>query len=177
MATAPLTACSAFQMYNDVLGKIINVQPAQGLKAINVLLVGGKAVGKSSFLNSSDSVFAGSLSRRAPYGQSPNGITKSLRMHSFRAADAGCSVPKFRLWDTKGWEGMSPDDLSYIINGYVPDRTDLSAGLNRRNLMFKGTPDLEDQMHTVLFVVPYEIRDSQEYFDQLGRFKEVVFES
>ena len=55
-----------------------------GISQINVLLVGEVAAGKSSLINTFESVFTGTVTHRAGVGQSEGSLTTQVGAHSFR---------------------------------------------------------------------------------------------
>lgn len=126
--------CCGAQKYDTLYDRVVNFQPPGGASRVNILLYGATATGKSSFINSLDSIFAGYLSRRAPHGTCHNAssVTKTLKRHAFTTADG--SSPKFCLWDSMGlsMEESKKEELTLIIDGYVPDKTDLRGGVNFR---------------------------------------------
>lgn len=84
----------------------------------NILLLGQVGAGKSSFINTINSVFKDEISSRACIGSENNSITKKIRDHSTK------KYLRFRICDTRGGEeGLSidSDDLGFILDGHLPN--------------------------------------------------------
>jgi septin family protein len=74
----------------------------KGVQTANVLLLGPAGAGKSSLVNTIDTLVKGRLSRRANYGGGTSTLTTTLRKYTFTAPPTGVPIP-FALWDTRGW--------------------------------------------------------------------------
>lgn len=79
-----------FQAFIELKNYVIDYQPLE-VPEINVLLVGQIGAGKSSLLNTMNSIFKGEISSRAWAGSSENSVTTSvfiialLRYHIYQS--------------------------------------------------------------------------------------------
>lgn len=79
-----------------------------------------------------------------------------------------------------GWtkDDFSPSELQMLASGYIPSGTDLSKGyFNKDNMKRMQEPEQSDEMHCIVFVVPFGMQNSEEYINQLNTLKEEVFRS
>uniref|UniRef100_UPI00398ED1AA interferon-induced protein 44-like n=1 Tax=Pristiophorus japonicus TaxID=55135 RepID=UPI00398ED1AA len=91
-----------------------------------VLLIGPVGGGKSSFINSTNSVFRGHVTSRALVGSGATNAPKKYSTYSFRGDEVGTSPPLI-LCDTMGLaedteSGISSEDIISIIKGHVPNK-------------------------------------------------------
>lgn len=119
---------------NELKKEIKDFQLAQdtGVNHLNVLLVGQVSAGKSSFFNNIESVFRSYVTNRASAGSAENEgmqtFTKEFTMYKVIKDKDGQEI-KFRFWDTMGLEaeaGLQVDQVKGMLDGDVPDGTDLS---------------------------------------------------
>jgi predicted GTPase len=70
-----------FQASDELKELISNYAPFEevDIPEVNILLIGQVGAGKSSFLNSINSIFKGRISSRACTGSEENSLTKSVR--------------------------------------------------------------------------------------------------
>ncbi|XP_065936886.1 interferon-induced protein 44-like [Magallana gigas] len=93
------------------------------IQEVNILLLGQVGAGKSSFINTINSIFKDELSCRACIGSEKHSITK--KFEKFRIRDHSTKkYLRFRICDTRGVdERMSIDseELSFILDGNLPN--------------------------------------------------------
>ncbi|KAK3597824.1 hypothetical protein CHS0354_029389 [Potamilus streckersoni] len=87
------------------------------VQRINILLLGQISAGKSSFVNTVDSIFSGCASNKAESANSENSVTKKYRQYKMRSSDG--KELAFRLCDTRGIE-----DGHYLRNGEIQQMLD-----------------------------------------------------
>ncbi|XP_067845948.1 interferon-induced protein 44-like [Heptranchias perlo] len=92
----------------------------------HILLIGPTGGGKTSFINSSNSVFRGHVTSRCLVGSRATSTTTMYSTYSFRGDKEGTALPLI-LCDTMGLEegaesGINSDDIISIIKGHVPNK-------------------------------------------------------
>ncbi|XP_078607811.1 interferon-induced protein 44-like [Branchiostoma floridae x Branchiostoma japonicum] len=125
---------------------------------VNIQLYGQVGSGKSSFLNTINSIYKGRVSAQAMTGNQPTSLTRKYRPYEVRAEPDGEALC-FRLCDTMGLEeantGLHLDDLSYLLDGNVPDGYQFNADvrISPATPGFKSTASLKDRTHCVVLVM------------------------
>ncbi|XP_062590729.1 interferon-induced protein 44-like [Saccostrea cucullata] len=124
---------------------------------VNILLVGHVGAGKSSLLNTINSIFRGEISSRAWTGSSQHSLTTSFNKFRVRDQSSG-NFLKFRLCDTRGLEeslGIKNDDIVYILDGNLPNNYKFNpvAAASSDINGFQKHPTLKDKIHLVVFVL------------------------
>lgn len=120
------------------LVKNFQVSQDKGVDHFNVLLIGQIGAGKSSFFNNIDSAMSDYVKFRAPSGANDSetqSLTKDYKMYRILKDKDGQEI-KFRFWDTMGLEadtGLKHEQVKLILDGDVPDGTDLTTGLINQN--------------------------------------------
>ncbi|KAK6183189.1 hypothetical protein SNE40_010716 [Patella caerulea] len=126
-----------------------------GVKQSRILLVGSVGAGKSSFVNTMNSIFRGHMTCRASTGSAENSLTTKFRCHQLRNDS---NVLKFRLCDTRGLEdthGIDPGDLTAVLDGQVPDLYTFNpfSPITPDSPGYIKTPTVNDKIHCVAFVI------------------------
>ncbi|XP_041063483.1 interferon-induced protein 44-like isoform X2 [Carcharodon carcharias] len=119
------------------------------------LLIGPVGGGKSSFINSANSVFRGYVTSQALAG---SGVTTMYSKYSFREKDGKC--PPLILCDTMGLtegtdSGIHSDDIFNIIEGRVPNKYQFKATLpiqSDTKSCVKSVP-VTEKIHCVVYVL------------------------
>ncbi|XP_060685984.1 interferon-induced protein 44-like [Hemiscyllium ocellatum] len=107
----------------ELLKFIMEYQPfASSVSKARVLLIGPVGGGKSSFVNSVNSVFRGHVTNRTQVGSGSRSTTTMYSTYSFRN-----DTPPLILCDTMGLAedtapGLHSDDIISIIKGYIPNK-------------------------------------------------------
>uniref|UniRef100_UPI00398F3773 interferon-induced protein 44-like n=1 Tax=Pristiophorus japonicus TaxID=55135 RepID=UPI00398F3773 len=110
---------------NKLIDFIKSYKPyVSSVSKARVLLIGPVGGGKSSFINSTNSVFRGHVTSRSLAGAT--NAPKKYSTYSFRGDEVGTSPPLI-LCDTMGLaedteSGISSDDIISIIKGHVPNK-------------------------------------------------------
>ncbi|XP_056000063.1 interferon-induced protein 44-like [Ostrea edulis] len=123
----------------------------------NILLLGQVGAGKSSFLNTINSIFKGRMSSRACTGSTENSLTKSFEKFRVRNP-ATKTYLKFRICDTRGVEegfSIKSEDLGFILDGNLPNHYTFNPVEKATPKVpgFIKDPTLKDRMHAVVFVI------------------------
>jgi len=141
-----------------------------GIDNINVLLIGEVSAGKSSFINSVESLFTGYVTSRANSGMAERSLTTQYRKYVITARDKKKTPIKFKFCDTMGLEGgnagLSAAHIALIMDGHVDDQAKLrreegwlewlgiTDRLNATQLDgYIKNPTEDDRIHCVIFVV------------------------
>jgi len=150
-----------------------------GIDNINVLLIGEVSAGKSSFINSVESLFTGYVTSRANSGMAERSLTTQYRKYVITARDKKKTPIKFKFCDTMGLEGgnasLSAAHIALIMDGHVDDQAKLileegwldwlgnlmSSKKDREARRLNSTqldgyiknPTEDDRIHCVIFVV------------------------
>ncbi|XP_008327945.1 interferon-induced protein 44-like isoform X3 [Cynoglossus semilaevis] len=130
------------------------------VRCLRILLHGPVGAGKSSFINSVDSVLQGRITGRA-LTDAVAGTSFTQRYMTYRIKKDEATHYSFLLNDIMAYEqhpghGISVEDVKLVLSGhvlegykFVPDRP-LTVGENGYNT----DPTLEDITHVLVFVVP-----------------------
>ncbi|CAB1440287.1 unnamed protein product [Pleuronectes platessa] len=149
------------EKYKDNLEFVKSYQPEhKQVKYLRILLHGPVGAGKSSFINSVDTVLKGRLAGRAQTDAiSGSSHTKQYKTFKFRK-NQGVTY-SFGFNDIMGFEedsdsGVSVNDLKLALRGHVKD----GYKFNSKNPLMEGDygynsdPTLEDKVHVLVGVVP-----------------------
>ncbi|XP_062616139.1 interferon-induced protein 44-like [Saccostrea cucullata] len=114
------------QACQDLKDFISTYQPPKDLDVpdVNILLVGAVGAGKSSFLNTVNSIFHGDITSRACTGSSDHSLTTKLQQLRVRDPSSG-SYMHVRLFDTPGIEedlSIKQEDIGFILDGHLPNQ-------------------------------------------------------
>lgn len=122
-----------------------------------ILMIGQVGAGKSSFYNTIGSIFKGRIYNKAASGSVMKSLTTMFRIYDVQQASSRYRM-NFRLCDTKGLEqgeGFAGEELSYLLNGNIPDRYQFNpiAPFSEEMPGFIHNPKLHEKMHCVVFVI------------------------
>ncbi|KAK3576750.1 hypothetical protein CHS0354_005589 [Potamilus streckersoni] len=134
-----------------------SVPPNVNVPEARILMIGPIGAGKSSFINTINSIFNERITNQSNTGSAVRSLTTVYRQYQVRCGLNG-QVLKFRLCDTCGIEetkGPSLTDLDYLLEGNVPDgyNFNTSSPISRETSGFLSHPRLKDQIHCVVFVL------------------------
>ncbi|XP_062622114.1 interferon-induced protein 44-like [Saccostrea cucullata] len=124
---------------------------------VNILLIGQVGAGKSSLLNTFNSIFRGEISSRAWTGSAQHSLTTSFNKLRVRDQSSG-NFLKFRLCDTRGLEeslAIKNEDIVYILDGNLPNNYKFNpvAAASTDINGFQKHPTLKDKIHVVVYVL------------------------
>uniref|UniRef100_A0A8C4Q9S9 G domain-containing protein n=1 Tax=Eptatretus burgeri TaxID=7764 RepID=A0A8C4Q9S9_EPTBU len=150
---------SFFNRTRDELFKEIQDFKPEGenVKAAKILMLGHVGSGKSSFVNSINSVFAGRLCQTAIAGNAGTSFTLQFRFWNIKPVQ-GKSIP-VQLCDTMGLEdtdnGISEEDLISTIMGHVQKNYtyNQTCPIQKKDPSYRKYPLLGDQVHCVVYVI------------------------
>uniref|UniRef100_V9KSK7 Interferon-induced protein 44-like protein n=2 Tax=Callorhinchus milii TaxID=7868 RepID=V9KSK7_CALMI len=167
----------------ELLKFIENYKPlASSVSEARVLFVGPTGSGKSSFINSANSVFRGHVTCRTLAGSS----TTKYATYTIKAGRDGLYLP-FILCDSMGVEeskglGIVAGDITKIIEGHVPEKYQFnsSSPIVPETAGYINSPTVSEKIHCVVLVidsskvanlsikVEERIRGIQSEFNNLG---------
>uniref|UniRef100_A0A8W8M3R3 TLDc domain-containing protein n=1 Tax=Magallana gigas TaxID=29159 RepID=A0A8W8M3R3_MAGGI len=124
---------------------------------VNILLVGQVGAGKSSVVNTINSIWKGEISTRSWAGSSEHSLTTSFTRYKIRDPSTGTYL-KFRLCDMRGLEGdmnVKSEDIASLLDGHIPNKYKFNpaAPATKDTPGFVKEPTIKDMIHTVVFVI------------------------
>ncbi|XP_069117152.1 interferon-induced protein 44-like [Argopecten irradians] len=138
----------------------------EALQHINILFIGPIGAGKSSFLNSVESVFRGHVTMSATAGSRGKSVTSMYRQYPITGSDNKHYL-HFQLCDCRGLEdGFSINkDIDAILDGHVPDNYifNSSSSVTTKTHGYRRDPKLKDKIHCVAYVL-----DAEKYSPEVG---------
>ncbi|CAB1440162.1 unnamed protein product, partial [Pleuronectes platessa] len=149
------------EKYRENLDFVKDFQPEnEQVKHLRILLHGPVGAGKSSFINSVDTVLRGrSAGRAATDAISGSSYTKQYKTFNFRKSPG--ATYSFVFNDIMGLEqdsdsGINVNDLKLALRGHVKDGYKFNPDqvLMRGDDGYNSDPTLEDKVHVLVGVVP-----------------------
>ncbi|XP_048103539.1 uncharacterized protein LOC125297301 isoform X1 [Alosa alosa] len=147
---------------NDLKEETRTVEPSNpGVEHLRILVHGPVGAGKSSFINSVDSIFQGRMTSPAlTETASDCSFTSIFRTHKIKDGHYGTCVP-FVLCDIMGLEkgdlqGAHPDDLIKVLHGHIRDghKFKSAVSLSENDPHYNASPSLSDKVHCLVSVIP-----------------------
>ncbi|XP_051797318.1 interferon-induced protein 44-like [Acanthochromis polyacanthus] len=133
------------------------------IQQLRILLHGPVGAGKSSFINSVDTVLQGRISGRAlTDGTFGDSFTTEYRTFKIQKEVQGTFYP-FAFTDIMGLEegtnkGVTVEDIKLAMKGHVNDRYRFNptAAISDKDSGYNKNPSLNDKVHVLLCVVSAE---------------------
>uniref|UniRef100_A0A8B9HDZ1 G domain-containing protein n=1 Tax=Astyanax mexicanus TaxID=7994 RepID=A0A8B9HDZ1_ASTMX len=127
---------------------------SEGVRELRFLLYGPVGAGKSSIINTINTVFEGH--------HYINCLTASaLTGDSFTTKVSAPVVKNFAFYDVMGLEegvykGVHPGDIINAVKGHIPDdyKFKYNAPIDKENTNYINKPTLNDQIHCLVSVIP-----------------------
>nr|XP_034306897.1 interferon-induced protein 44-like [Crassostrea gigas] len=147
------------QTFQELKEFVANYKPFEETKIteVNILLIGPAGAGKSSFLNTINTIFKGEMSSRACTGCAD--ISPAQKFRKFRVRDPTTKKHLcFRICDTRGVEEgvfIKSEDLGFLIDGNLSDNYtfQLDSEASTKRIGFVEEPTVKEKMHVVVFVL------------------------
>ncbi|XP_065936897.1 interferon-induced protein 44-like [Magallana gigas] len=170
------------QTFQELKEFVANYKPFEEIKIpeVNILLIGPVGAGKSSFINTINTIFKGKMSSRACTGSAEISLTQ--KFYKFRVRDPTTKKHLcFRICDTRGVEdgvSINSEDISFLLDGNLPNhytfQLDSEASTERTG--FVEEPTVREKMHVVGFVLDGSSLDvlSEGVVSKLKEIKRIV---
>ncbi|XP_062374856.1 interferon-induced protein 44-like [Sardina pilchardus] len=131
---------------------------------LRILVHGPVGAGKSSFINSIDSIFQERMTSKAiAQTATERSCTKIFKVHGIRDGKTREFLP-FSLCDIMGLEkgpteGLHPDDLIKILKGQIKDGHKFNpvSSCSETEENFVSRPTLSEEIHCLLSVIPADV--------------------
>lgn len=126
---------------------------------LRILFMGPAGAGKSSFINSIDSVLQGRVTGRG-LTDAISGKTFTKKYKTFKFSKGSQGHYSFVCNDIMGMEqknaGIHVDDIKLALKGHVTDGYEFipQQQLNEGDLGYRSCPSLNDRVHVLVTVVP-----------------------
>ncbi|KAL2101906.1 hypothetical protein ACEWY4_003667 [Coilia grayii] len=153
----------------DVLRKTQMIEEVRNLKIrhpkvehLRLLVLGPVGAGKSTLINSIDSIFHGRMSQRALVDTATNvSFTQKFQTQKIRDGESGKFLP-FVICDIMGLEdtatggGVHVNDITMVLQGHVKDGYRFKPGesLRKEDPSYHRRPTLKDKVHCLVTVFP-----------------------
>ncbi|KAF3846480.1 hypothetical protein F7725_003558 [Dissostichus mawsoni] len=153
-------------------------QPFKDKVQLRFMLYGPVGAGKSTFINSVDSVLQGRITGRAKTDAiGGKSFTTKYKAYKIQKGGPGTHYP-FVFNDIMGLEkdaskGVRVEDIKLAMKGHVKDGYTFNpiSALSENNQNYKKKPSLNDRVHVLVCIIPGSIAGMQD--DSVKKLREV----
>ncbi|XP_061192162.1 interferon-induced protein 44-like [Saccostrea echinata] len=150
------------QFKEQLMEKIVNLEPAAGINYFNILLLGQAASGKSSFLNTCATAIEDNnrlITLSQVYQKASKSVTTSLEVFPLHTRNG--QILPLRLFDCRGLNvehGVPTEDVMLIVKGHVRNGYEINpeVSIKKENPKYREIAELKDRMHCVVYVTNAE---------------------
>ncbi|XP_041960410.1 interferon-induced protein 44-like isoform X1 [Alosa sapidissima] len=133
----------------------------EDVKHLRILVHGPVGAGKSSFINSIDSIFQGRMTNgTTAEGNAGHSCTKTYKTNKIKNGEYG-SYLRFVISDAMGQEtgdsnGVQTDDLIKILEGHIKEgyKFNSAKSCQQEEKEYNKDPSLSDRIHCLVTVIP-----------------------
>ncbi|XP_067261179.1 interferon-induced protein 44-like [Chanodichthys erythropterus] len=129
-------------------------------KHVRILVIGEVGAGKSSFINSVNSVFQKRITNEALVNKTSDSTTFTKLYKTYYIRNGQSTLP-FVLTDTMGLEsqdlhGIHPDDVVKAMEGCIKERYKFkpASPVSPQDESYRSNPSLQDLTYCLVFVMP-----------------------
>ncbi|KAG9276839.1 hypothetical protein AMEX_G9197, partial [Astyanax mexicanus] len=167
-----VSTLKAFKIHNDKV------------KVLNFLLCGPYGAGKSSIINTINSVLEGQISV-GYQGCLESSVSQTLQFHKRQVGNAKDGFLPLVLNDTMGLEsepmyGLHPDDIIAALKGHITDGYTFNptTPIKENSPHYRENPSLSDRMHCLVYVIPADKISMMEdqVFQKLKTIRDAAYE-
>ncbi|XP_049336459.1 interferon-induced protein 44-like [Astyanax mexicanus] len=130
------------------------------VKELNLLLCGQIGAGKSSIINTINSILEGQISV-GYQGNLESSVSQTLKFHKRQVGNAKDGFLPLVLNDTMGLEidqskGVHTDDIITALKGHTKNgyTFDPKTPIDENSPHYRENPSLSDRMHCLVYVIP-----------------------
>uniref|UniRef100_A0A3B1INK1 G domain-containing protein n=1 Tax=Astyanax mexicanus TaxID=7994 RepID=A0A3B1INK1_ASTMX len=169
-------------------GEMVNTLKAFNIrddkvKNLNIFLCGPIGAGKSSIINTINSILEGQISV-GYQGCLDSSVSQTLQFHERQVGNAKDGFLHLVLNDTMGLEidqsnGVHTDDIITALKGHIKEgyKFDPQTPIDENSTYYRENPSLSDRMHCLVYVIPADkISLMDEFFQKLKTIRDAAYE-
>ncbi|XP_058626750.1 interferon-induced protein 44-like isoform X2 [Onychostoma macrolepis] len=153
------------------------------IKYARILVVGQIGSGKSSFINSVNSVFQRRITNEALVNKTTDRSTTFTKLYKTYHIRNGQSVMPFVLSDTMGLEsedlhGIHTEDIVKAMGGYIKERYKFNpeSSITPEDEGYRSNPSLQDHTYCLVFVMAADkisLADDDNIYEKVKYIKKI----